>query len=84
MSSITRGAVLYKLGLNLVKEHVMRVHYGIATWVPFEARHPKSLQIFCLDGTTMCKDVMWWYARKVYPKTISSNGSRTGCLMTDV
>jgi len=64
VSAIARGAVLYKLGLNLVKEHVMRVHYGVATWVPFKSDHPKRLRIDCLDGSIMCKDVMMWYAKK--------------------
>lgn len=66
MSAITRGAVLYKLGLNLVKEHVMRVHYGIATWVPFrEDTHPEELRIISNNGNPVCKDVMKWYANKV-------------------
>jgi hypothetical protein len=65
MSAITRGAVLYKLGLNLVKEHVMRVHYGVATLVPFEGHHPKELKIESNDGKPACKDVMLWYANKV-------------------
>lgn len=66
MSAITRGAVLHKLGLNLVKEHVMRVHYGIATWAPFRPdHHPSELRIISNDGHPVCKDVMKWYANKV-------------------
>jgi hypothetical protein len=65
MSAITRGAVLYKLGLNLVKEHVMRVHYGVATWVPLEGHHPRGLRIRSNDGKPVCKDVMLWFANKV-------------------
>lgn len=66
MSAITRGAVLYKLGLNLVKEHVMRVHYGIATWVAFvEGQHPRPLRRVSNDGKPICTNVMLWYANKV-------------------
>ena len=67
MSAIARGAVLYKLGLNYVKGHVMRVHYGMATWVSFdEEKHPKSLKIVPRHGKPMCKNVMKWYAKMVF------------------
>lgn len=61
-----RGAVLYGLGLNLVKEHLMRRSYGVPTNPSFIAnRHPSHRRFVDIDGVERCKDVMDWYATKV-------------------
>lgn len=68
ITAVVRGAVLYKLGLNYVKEHAMRVHYGVSSWVPFqEDVHPEDFRVEAYDGVPMCKNVMKWYVRKVSP-----------------
>ena len=65
-TAITRGAVLHKLGLNYVHERVMRRHYGIVTFVPYDkARHPKKLRFKGMDGQWKCNNVMNWFAAKV-------------------
>lgn len=61
-----RGAVLYKLGLDFVKDRVMRVSYGTAARVPFEeGRHPISRKGIDYDGKARCSGVMHWFAKKV-------------------
>ena len=65
-----RGAILHKVGLDVVKERVMRRHYGIGTSKSFRYGHdPDRLKYVSPDGETMCRDVMNWYTRKV-PTTI--------------
>jgi hypothetical protein len=62
-----RGAVLHGLGLNLVKERLMRRSYGVTSRPVFvPGRHPENLKYEDVDGTVRCKDVMEWYAIKVY------------------
>jgi len=64
-----RGAILHKVGLDVVKERVMRRHYGISTSKSFRYDHdPDRLKYTGPDGETMCRDVMGWYARKVIPE----------------
>jgi hypothetical protein len=61
-----RGAVLHKMGLNLVKERVMRRHYGVRHYRPFELGiDPERLRGVDASGQTICNDVMKWYAYKV-------------------
>jgi hypothetical protein len=61
-----KGAVLYKLGLDLVRNRVMRVSYGIEQRLPFqEGRHPESLRVIGLEGHSMCEGIMYWFAKKV-------------------
>jgi hypothetical protein len=63
-----RGAVLYKLGLDFVKDRIMRRSYGVAMNVAFRAgHHPTSRKVTSLDGVVRCEDVMHWYAYKVIP-----------------
>jgi hypothetical protein len=65
-SAIMKGAVLYKLGLDFVKDRVMRVSYGTTTGVPFEeGHHPDSRKVMGYDGTARCSGVMHWFAKKV-------------------
>jgi hypothetical protein len=61
-----RGAVLYKLGLDFVKDRIMRRSYGVAMNVAFRSgHHPNSRKVTSLDGVVRCEDVMHWYAYKV-------------------
>ncbi len=69
-----RGAVLHKLGLNLIKERVIRSNYGVVRWRPFkEGKDPKRLKRIDEDGEEYCADVMYWYAKKVSTKIITVN-----------
>jgi hypothetical protein len=63
-----RGAVLHGLGLNLVKERLMRRSYGVTTRPIFiPGKHPEALRFTDVDGTIRCRDVMEWYSIKVPP-----------------
>jgi hypothetical protein len=62
-----RGAVLYKLGLDYVKDRVARFSYGVTYNAEFVAgHHPNNRKIACLDGVVRCSDVMDWYAKKAF------------------
>lgn len=62
-----RGAVLYKLGLDFVKDRVMRLSYGVITRVQFRpGYHPQSRRYIPIEGTVSCKGVMDWFAHKVH------------------
>lgn len=64
--AIMKGAVLYKLGLDFVKDRVMRVSYGTPTRAPFrEGYHPSSRRVFGLDGIAKCSGVLHWFVTKV-------------------
>jgi hypothetical protein len=64
-----RGAVLYKLGLDFVKDRVMRRSYGINTdWHFRHGYHPESRKRVGLDGATLCKGLMFWFVTKVVHK----------------
>ena len=61
-----RGAVLYKLGLNFVKERLMRRSYGACVQVLFSSGyHPEHLKVECIDGVIRCDRVMDWFVQKV-------------------
>jgi hypothetical protein len=65
-AAIMRGAVLYKLGMDFVKDRVMRVSYGTAANVTFqEGYHPTSRRVISFDGSHKCRGVMHWFAKKV-------------------
>jgi succinate dehydrogenase/fumarate reductase flavoprotein subunit len=68
-----RGAVLHKLGLNIVKERIMRRHYGVgAIRAPFKhGKDPIHLKGLDAAGEAVCQDVMHWYAYKVPPPYIT-------------
>ena len=62
-----RGAVLHGLGLHLVKERLMRRSYGVTSHPAFVVSlHPLHRKFVDVDGTERCKDVMDWYAIKVF------------------
>jgi hypothetical protein len=54
------------LGLNFVRERIMRRHYGFAVRNLFiEGYHPGNLKVKGLDGLWRCDNIMEWYARRV-------------------
>lgn len=68
-SAIMRGAVLHRMGFNFVKERIMRRNYGV-TYIktPFEPGvDPEHLKEISISGLPACRDVMRWYAKKVFP-----------------
>lgn len=66
ITAIVRGAVLHKLGLDMVKDRFVRKSYGVTYNAEFRAgHHPVSRKITCLDGVIRCENVMDWYAKKV-------------------
>jgi hypothetical protein len=61
-----RGAVLYKLGLDFVKDRVLPRSYGINAEAIFRpGYHPESRKVEDLDGVTCCRGTMFWFAKKV-------------------
>jgi hypothetical protein len=61
-----RGAILHKLGLDIVKSRVMRRHYGIPVTRTFRYGHdPNYLKVTTAGGEICCNGVMDWYAQKV-------------------
>lgn len=65
-SAIMRGAVLYKLGLDFVKDRMMRLHYGVSVNVIFVAGdHPEYRKVTDLAGNVRCRGVMDWFINKV-------------------
>src|SRR5437763_1296131 len=61
-----KGAILHKLGLNAIKERVMRRHYGVEYKAPFEEGvHPEHLKTRNAAGTIVCRAACKWYANKV-------------------
>jgi len=60
-----KGAIIHKLGLDLVRARIMRRHYGIEKTRPFTYGDPSYLKYIALDGKLMCRSVMDWYVRKV-------------------
>jgi hypothetical protein len=65
-SAIMRGAVLHGLGMDLIKERLMRRSYGSEFQSIFKPdEHPESLKfIDDIDGQCRC-NTMRWYASKV-------------------
>ena len=60
-----KGAIIHKLGLDLVRARIMRRHYGIVKARTFTFGDPSYLKYTALDGKLMCRGVMDWYVRKV-------------------
>ena len=73
-----KGAVLHKLGLNAIKERVMRRHYGVEYKAPFEEGvHPEHLKTRNAAGTIVCRAACKWYANKVLTsQSFSTDGDR--------
>jgi len=70
-TAVVRGAVMYGLNSSIVKERVLRRHYGIATsiaWDPEKHTLDRRWKDH-LDGTWRV-DVMKWYVTKVYSHQI--------------
>jgi hypothetical protein len=62
-----QGAALYKSGLEIVKDRIMRRNYGVAQNVPFRpGYHPMKRKVTGSDGVVYCENVMNWFARKVH------------------
>jgi len=54
------------LGLNFVRERIMRRAYGFTISHPFiEGYHPERFKFMCVSGVWRCDQVMEWYAHKV-------------------
>lgn len=66
-SAVVRGAVLYGLNSGIVRERILRRHYGIPTSVVWDPeKHPIERRWKDdLDGTWRV-DVMKWYVSKVF------------------
>jgi len=62
--SIMKGAIIHKLGLDLVRARIMRRHYGIAKARTWRFGDPSYLKYIGLDGKVMCRGVMDWYVCK--------------------
>lgn len=61
-----RGAVMHKLGLELVKDRIMPRSYGVRQNVPFRpGYHPMSQKVTGVDGLIYCENVMNWFVHKV-------------------
>lgn len=60
-----RGAVLYKMELNMVKDRVMRRNYGIVIADTFREGDPEKLKYCGKDGKFMTRNVLDWFVRKV-------------------
>jgi hypothetical protein len=69
-----KGAVLHKLGLNLVKRRVMRASYGFVGEPVFDPIEHEAQYRFSdpVDGNIRCKGVMKWCARRVPSYTSAS------------
>jgi hypothetical protein len=69
-TAIMRGAVLHKLGLNFVKERLMRVSYGIIVNELFrEGYHPWDSRVIDVDGVPRCTNLLNWFVRRVLNRT---------------
>jgi hypothetical protein len=61
-----RGAVLYKLGMDSVKERIMRVHYGVSVFLVFRKGYdPPGRKAIDDAGGERCLGAMKWLANKV-------------------
>src|SRR5271170_187234 len=51
-----KGAVLYRLGMHLVRERVLRSNYGTIMDMPFRwGVHPKERRFRHMSGQTRCR-----------------------------
>ena len=62
--AIMKGAVLHKLGLNFIKERIMRRNYGIEYSRAWKTGDPREHTWTNPKGELRC-NVMKWYATKV-------------------
>jgi hypothetical protein len=62
-----RGAVLHKMGINSVKERLMRRSYGVIANKAFrQGIHPEFRKFTDIAGVVRCRGNMNWYATKVH------------------
>lgn len=74
-----RGAVLHKLGLDFVKNRIMRSSYGISMNRKFQTGFdPEIHKVEGFDGNMLCEGVMDWYAKKVSAMFVFSLNSFRG------
>jgi hypothetical protein len=60
-----KGAVLYKLGLDLVRTRIMRSSYGTELRLSFkEGIHRESRKVYDYDNLPRCEGCMYWFAKK--------------------
>lgn len=84
-SAIMRGAVLHKLGLDYVKERIMRAHYGTSVSMPFRyGIDPPNLKYVNASGEERCNRVMEWLAHKVrvqldFSDILGTKGCKWSC-----
>lgn len=65
--AVMRGAVMHGLGLNLVRERLMRRSYGVVSQPIFRPGvDPQSRRFVDIAGVARCRGVMDWYARKAH------------------
>ena len=65
---------MHGLGLNLVKERLMRRSYGVVSQPIFRPGvDPQNRRFVDIVGVARCRDVMDWYARKVPNFMANSN-----------
>jgi len=65
-TAIMKGAVLYKLGLDLVETRVLRYSYGMDGFVPFkDGYHPEDRKVYDYEGVAKCEGYLHWFAKKV-------------------
>jgi hypothetical protein len=64
--AIMRGAVLYRMGLNCVKDRLMRRNYGVVHQGKYKpGEHPEFLRAVNKAGMVVCNRAMEWCAYKV-------------------
>jgi len=65
-TAIMKGAVLYRLGMNSVRERVMRDNYGLSCTQIFRQRvHPESSKFIDPRGDLRTNKGVIWLANKV-------------------
>lgn len=65
-SAIMRGAVLHKMGMDLVKERVLRTSYGTVLDDEFRFGHdPENRKFMHINGEWRCRGAMYWFMQKV-------------------
>lgn len=80
-----KGAVLHKLGVDLVRTRMIKASYGTENLVSFqEGHHPESRKVLGYDGRLRCEGVMYWFAKKVSSQFVSAEIFRASLLRTEL
>jgi hypothetical protein len=78
-TAIMKGAVLYRLGMNSVKERLLRDNYGFSCAKPFiQGVHPESSKFIDARGDVRSKVALEWVAKKVICAQRIPNADSTG------